>query len=135
MISKKELLREIEELENKQPTYQTCEKLSTLYIIYDHLYGEKSNSRDFEVMKYSYSSSPEPKTANENKKTLLPSYYSYVEAKEQYQYGDASKEKIIRSFDVLARELKTFFKTLYSNTDTPEEREILNRLIDSLKFG
>lgn len=38
MISKSELLEDIEKLEKLLPTPQTCSKLADLYILYDHLY-------------------------------------------------------------------------------------------------
>lgn len=45
MVSKRELLDEIHELENQpRSTYQTCEKLANLYTIYDHLYGNLSST-------------------------------------------------------------------------------------------
>ena len=41
MFSKGELLDAIEELENAPATYQNAEKLSTFYLLYDHLYVRK----------------------------------------------------------------------------------------------
>ena len=40
MLSEHELLDAIEQLEKSAVTYQSCEKLATFYILYDHLYGE-----------------------------------------------------------------------------------------------
>ena len=40
MLSKKELETAIVECENGSSNYQNCEKLATLYTIYDHLYRE-----------------------------------------------------------------------------------------------
>lgn len=40
MLSKRDLERTIEELEQCPISYQSCEKLATFYTIYDHLYGE-----------------------------------------------------------------------------------------------
>lgn len=41
MFSKGELLDAIEELEHAPATYQNAEKLSTFYLLYDHLYVRK----------------------------------------------------------------------------------------------
>lgn len=38
MIPESELLKAIDELEQKPVTYQDAEKLATFYIVYDHLY-------------------------------------------------------------------------------------------------
>lgn len=40
MISQKELLKAIEEHERSVNSLQGCEKLSALYTVYDHLYGQ-----------------------------------------------------------------------------------------------
>lgn len=42
MISKRELEEAIELCENAPMSYQNCEKLATLYTIYDHLYTERA---------------------------------------------------------------------------------------------
>lgn len=136
MIREKELLHEIEELENKQATYQLCEKLSTLYIIYDHLYG-KSKEEPKMLQEYSYAPGPEQIQTPEVKETkiILPSYQSYIDAKTDFQRGDISKEKVLRKLDTLSQELKEFVKMLYRNTDMPEEREKINALINDINVG
>lgn len=48
MILRKDLEIAVRELENSQPTYQTCAKLADLYIILDHLkdgYSESSRKQ------------------------------------------------------------------------------------------
>lgn len=40
MISRRDLIEAIEECEKEPITFQSCEKLATLFIVYDHLYGE-----------------------------------------------------------------------------------------------
>lgn len=83
MISEKELRREIEEYENAQPNYQICEKLATLYIIYDHLYGVKKQQTNSFDSNYSFNAGPEHTAADPkpNKKTVLPAYNLYVQTK------------------------------------------------------
>ena len=137
MISEKELLIEIEEYESKQPTYAVCEKLATLYIIYDHLYGIKKTQTDFSDTNYSFDSDPRQTDDEEqpDKKIILPAYESYVDAKTAYQYGEISIERVLKTFEMLSQEIKDFIKMLYRNTDTPEERQILNTLINEINVG
>ena len=42
MIPESELLKAIDELEQKPVTYQDAEKLATFYIVYDHLYKKQT---------------------------------------------------------------------------------------------
>lgn len=42
MFKKNELIDAIEELEATPATFQNCQKLATFYLLYDHLYGNKS---------------------------------------------------------------------------------------------
>ena len=41
MFSRAELLEAIDELEHSPATYQNAEKLTTFYLLYDHLYIQK----------------------------------------------------------------------------------------------
>lgn len=52
MPTKEEILETIAELQNKAPTYSTCEKLATFYTLLSHLYSDNT-----EVQGYSYSTS------------------------------------------------------------------------------
>lgn len=137
MISEKELLIEIEEYESKQPTYAVCEKLSTLYIIYDHLYGVKEPLENPLDSNYSFNPGPQQTEVEKqpNEKIVLPTYNLYVKTKTAYQYGDVPIEKVLKTFEALSQEIKDFIKTLYRNTDTPEERKILNTLISEINVG
>lgn len=40
MLSKREIEQAIGELETAASTYQNCEKLASLYTVYDHMYGK-----------------------------------------------------------------------------------------------
>lgn len=46
MLSRKSILQAIEECENNADSLQNCQKLATLYIIYDHLYAEPVNRQE-----------------------------------------------------------------------------------------
>ena len=41
MLNRKELQTAITECENAPTNYQNCEKLATLYTLYDHLYAQR----------------------------------------------------------------------------------------------
>ena len=45
MLNKRELLNAISECESANENFQNCQKLATLYILYDHLYGEPAEPR------------------------------------------------------------------------------------------
>lgn len=40
MLTKRELLNAIKELEESTPTYEKCKRLVTFYQLYDYMYGE-----------------------------------------------------------------------------------------------
>lgn len=44
MLNRKELQSAIAECENAPANYQNCEKLATLYTLYDHLYAERQQA-------------------------------------------------------------------------------------------
>lgn len=46
MLSRKNILKAIDECKNSTESFQNCQKLATLYIIYDHLYGEPDNRQE-----------------------------------------------------------------------------------------
>lgn len=43
MLTERELLNAIEELEKATPTYERCQKLVTFYTLYGFMYGEPKN--------------------------------------------------------------------------------------------
>lgn len=45
MISRLELLQAIDECEQEPVTFQSCEKLATLYTVYDHLFADKTETK------------------------------------------------------------------------------------------
>lgn len=46
MLSRRELDAAIAECENASTSYQNCQKLATLYTVYDHLYTQKNTSEE-----------------------------------------------------------------------------------------
>lgn len=52
MLTKRDLLNAIKELEEATPSYERCKKLVTFYTLYDYMYGEpKNEKREEEVVK------------------------------------------------------------------------------------
>lgn len=49
MLTKRELLKAINDLEEATPTYERCQKLVTFYTLYDYMYGEPKNTQKEEV--------------------------------------------------------------------------------------
>ncbi len=120
MISQRELLNSIRDIEQSASTHQQCQKLADLYIIYDHLYGLKEAAHSYQA----------PKSQGE----ILPAYFGYVDAKQAYQVGDVPKEKVLRSLDSLIYELKELIREIYRSTEMPEERERLKNLSEQFKI-
>ncbi len=51
MLTKRELLNAIKELEDATPTYERCKKLVTYYTLLDYMYGEpKTEKREEQVV-------------------------------------------------------------------------------------
>lgn len=57
MLTKRELLNAIKELEESTPTYEKCKKLVTFYTLYDYMYGEPKNEIREEKVVGSYGES------------------------------------------------------------------------------
>ena len=115
------------EHEAKDTTYANCEKLAWLYIVRDHCcHTQTRESLNIETIP------SEPKHVD---KEFLPTYFLYMEAKKSYQQNEGSKEKVLNCLDSFLAELKEFFKIIYRNSDTPEERQMINEFISSVNVG
>lgn len=125
MISIETLEKTILEHESKDTTYANCEKLAWLYIVRDHLanYEKTTETSSKEISTFSPPN------------YVLPSYNSYIEIKKEFQLGNISEDKVLQSLNNLSTEIKDFIKTIYRNTDIPEERNILNNLISDINVG
>jgi hypothetical protein len=107
-------VKNIREMKAKEPTAQNMRDVALL-----ELWLEKNTNQqadDYQI-----------KSVEEKpRKELLPSYYTYIDTKQKYQHKDVTKEKTLDVLNSLSQEIKNFLLVLYRNTDTPEEREILN---------
>ena len=111
-----ELINEtISELENGDTTLTTCSNLASLYIVRDRL---KSNeAKDTVIKEYS---------------DILPSYTKYKEVKRNYTLGNGTEEAVNLALQAVSQEITEFINTLYSSTQTPSERLILQNMIRSI---
>ena len=103
----------IEELEDSDTTYTNVEDLASLYIV-----REKLNVSTDNVVK--------------ELNDILPAYNVYKTVKRNYQLNGIDKLKVLRQLESVCRELKDFICRLYSNSDSPEEREIIFKTIKAL---
>lgn len=105
----------ITKLEGDGVSLSNVRNLSALYSVRDHLLASK----------------PIDETAEEIR-DILPSYVQYVEIKRKYQMGDTLSMNIYAYLNTLCTEILEFMQTLYNNTDTAQEREIIHSLIKKL---
>ena len=106
----------IEDLEQSELSLSNIRNLASLYIVRKEL---------IENLQY------------DNVRTelddILPSYIEYVRVKKKYQLNEVTEQAVFISMQTLCREIREFIQSLYSNTDTPKEREMLRNLIDQVK--
>ena len=106
----------IDELENGDTSLSNIRNLSALYNVKSHLLG--SNKYD--------------RTAKELN-DILPSYLQYVETKRKYQMKEITEINVLLHLGNVCKEIKEFIQTLYSGTDTQEERNIIKKMIKEIQ--
>lgn len=116
-------IKNIQEMKSREPTAQNMRDVALL-----ELWLASNNNNTI------VSSVGLPETKKETN-DVLPAYFFYLETKRKYQMKDTTKEKMLDSFKTLSDELKDLFRLIYRNTDTSEEREILNTLISEINVG
>lgn len=100
----------IDDLEQAEESLSNVRNLSALYNVRANLLG----STKFD------------KTAKELN-DILPSYNQYIEVKRKYQLKEVTADALYTAFNSLCSEIQEFLHTLYSCTDTEQERAILKR--------
>lgn len=106
----------IDELEQSDTSLSNVRNLSALYNVKTHLLGTELYSNT-------------TKELND----ILPSYLRYIEVKRKYQLHEINIDGILIELKNVCKEIQEFIQTLYSSTDTPEERDLLHILIEELK--
>ena len=115
MLNLEEINNTIVQLENGDTTFDTCIKLSSLYIVRDRL---SDRSVDNVVEELS---------------DILPAYTQYKRVKWEYQLGNVSETAIINQIAHVCSEIKEFITTLYSGTDIQLERDSIISMLSELK--
>ena len=105
----------IADLEEAEPSLSNIRNLSSLYMVRKHLL---ENSTD---------------NVTNQLDDILPSYINYVKIKRKYQLNELTEQAVFIAMQQVCKEIKEFLHILYSNTDTPKEREMIRNLIDQLK--
>ena len=64
---------------------------------------------------------------------VLQSYYTYIEAKRQYQQYEVAEPNLLYNMEVLCGDLLELISTLYHNTETEGERALIVKMINDLR--
>ena len=111
-------IKNIQEMKAREPTPQNMRDVALLEL---WVYSKKVDSGFVATVS-------NVEIAKETK-DILPAYFSYVESKRKYQLKEITHEKVIDSLKNLTNELNNLINLIYRNTDSPEEREVLNEFI------
>lgn len=111
----------IEQLENLDTTFENCQNLASLYIVRDMYKPRKSQLLEDELVAKELSD-------------IFPQYRNYREIKKKYQLKELDKSALIHSMELLGQELEEFLTLLYKDTDTQEERDLLEKILQRTLF-
>lgn len=112
----------LEELVNDAPTtFETCEKIAHLTITRDLLKSRLNRTRE-----------GSERVLNELH-DILPSYNKYVDTKKRYQKYEVVEQMVVIAMQNLCDEIADFIITLYRNTESAEEREAIETMIDEIR--
>ena len=114
MLNITEINNTIIELENGDTTFANCQKLASLYIVRDKL-SNHVNAVEHELS------------------DILPQYKNYCAVKRKYQLSELTVDAVINSIGGVCKEIQEFIETLYGSTDTQEERERIQQMIQNLQ--
>ena len=112
MLNITEINNTITELENGDTTFANCQRLASLYVVRDK----------FPV-----------NTVEHELSDILPQYKNYCAVKRKYQLNELTVDAVINSIGGVCKEIQEFIETLYGSTDTPEERERIQQMIQNLQ--
>lgn len=106
-----EIRNTISQLESGETTFDACIKLASLYTVINHInVDDVQNELD----------------------DILPAYKTFVEVKRKYQLGEVTQDKVLIQFKTVFMEITELIDTMYSSTDSPEERYIIVRTLTNL---
>ena len=120
MLDMEEILNTIEDLENANTTFDNCLKLASLYIVRDNFEraNKAANFNELEVV--------------QELNDILPQYRHYCDTKRRYQLKEVTQQAVEYDLQEVCREIQEFIHTLYSSTDFPEERHIIEGTLQKL---
>ena len=101
----------IEELEQGETSLSNIRNLSALYNVKSHMLGTQNYDDTTRELS-----------------DILPSYLIYINKKRLYQMHEINEDTVIDALESLCSEINEFLRTLYSGTDTEQERRILKRI-------
>lgn len=104
-----EINKTIAELENGSTSYNTCQRLASLYIVRDKLSPEHTDVIQNDKVEKEFHE-------------ILPMYHKYVDVKKHYQMREVSEDAVDRAIGDVCKEIEEFICTMYSGTDTEFER-------------
>ena len=102
----------IGELEQGETSLSNIRNLSALYTVKAHILGSNVNVDRTE----------------KELRDILPSYLQYIEIKRKYQLKETTVDALCTALNSLCSEINEFLHTLYSCTDSEQERAILKRI-------
>lgn len=105
----------IDDLEQSDTSLSNVRNLSALYNVKSHILGTKN----YDVITKELSD-------------ILPSYLLYINLKKRYQLHEISEEGVYNSMKDLCKEIKEFIQTLFSGTDTDQERTLIKSFVKEL---
>lgn len=114
MLNITEINNTIIELENGDTTFANCQKLASLYIVREK-FSNHVNAVEHELS------------------DILPQYKNYCAVKRKYQLHELTVDAVISSIGGVCKEIQEFIEVLYGSTDTYEERERIQQMIQSLQ--
>lgn len=117
MLNLDEINSTIEELENSSTTFDTCNKLASLYIVRQNIQKEDI---------------PTVQTVESELQDILPHYRKYCNIKRQYQLKEIAESTVYDAMNIVCTEIKEFLHILYSSTDTQTERNIIRQMLQDI---
>lgn len=113
----------IEQLSADETTYSNCSKLASLLIVRDYFTTPAQKVQKTEMQ------DPGRELVD-----ILPSYNEYCKLKGEFQLHHINKEPVLNALKLLCKEITEYLQALYSCTDMPEERKLLDELIKNFSF-
>lgn len=129
MLDLEEINREIEKLENCKTSYATCERLSILYNVRDHITEHEYVEHEGDT-KHEHNEEKAVTKLNIGEK--LPCYKTYCGTKKKYRRYEVTEQPLEMATNDLCCDMKKFILSLMSNADTTEEKNKIKEMIMQL---